>query len=143
MMTNSTTWQTMDDVLEAKNDGGQLIAPILFKDGSLPTLEEMEGLMQGFDRVLVFETGERTGVWGNARVTRVLIHHSTPDHSVTVPIDLRGEYEVVGVNADLNYIIEGDQITIFQPHFAHRRYTTLLGFFGEDWTEIFIVTLDT
>ena len=63
------TWQSMDDVLEARNENRHLTANVLVLDRE-PTVEDMDG----FDRVLCFVKGKIGGSGGDIHRTEVFLN---------------------------------------------------------------------
>ena len=105
------TWQSLDDVLEARNEDGHLKANILFTEDT-PTIGDMDG----FQRVLCFMKG-KTVVGGSVNRTEVFLNeengYSEVHPSGKISGKTAGEYEVIGLDiAMVNYSLGEDTITI-------------------------------
>jgi len=133
------TWQSQDDVLETKNENGHLTANIGFVDHH-PTLEDMGD----FDRVLFFKTGKRTDGISNINRTHVVLTAEN-NYTQAEPLGrIAGEYDVIGLNENLvRYTFGENGITISKsPNLTTPgEYSTILGFVGDDWAEIFMVSI--
>jgi len=134
------TWQSMDDVLETRNENGHLKANILFTEGT-PTIEEMDG----FQRVLCFVKGKVTG--GTAKINRTKVVLNEENNYIEVhPIrELDGDYETIGIDTSRikTPVLGEGTITIEKSTSLTTpgTYTTTFAFFGEDWAEIFVVQI--
>ena len=133
----------MDDVLEARNENGHLKANILFtEEGQNLTVEDMDG----FERILCFHKGKMIGGGtANIRRTEVVLTEEN-DYTETHPLrELEGEYETIGLHTEwIKPPVLGDgTITIEKAAnlTTPGTYKTAFGFFGEDWAEIFVVTI--
>ena len=128
MNLNNITWQSMDDILETRNENGHLKANILFsEEGTLPGVEEMDG----FKRVLCFVKGKVRG--SNIHRTEVLLTEEN-NYSEVHPIgQIGGEYEVVGLDTErVRYSLGENGITISKSSnlTTPGTYTTVFAFVG-------------
>ena len=135
----NVTWQSMDDVLVARNENGHLEAPISFAE---PTVENMGG----FDRVLFFVKGKITGGTGGGDFRRTEVSLTEENnYSETHPIEaIEGEYKEIGVDTEMVKFTLGENgITIskYQYLTTPGTYNTVFAFVGDDWAEIFVVQI--
>ena len=143
----------MDDILEGRNDGGKITAPILFKDVQStenwqPTVEEM----QGFEKVLVFVTGKVQDGTSNIRIREIVL---TEDNDYTVSVDIpSGEFIETNVDPTrirYSVIPEGITITKADALITPGTYRTVFALVNEGnivggevipgWAEVFRVTI--
>jgi hypothetical protein len=136
---HNATWQSMDDVLQGKNESGHLIAPILFKD-SLPAIEDL----QDFEKVLVFVTGKVKGGVNDVRQTEVLLNEEN-GYTEHLPLGRSGgDFTETDIDsARVRYLLEAEGIRITKADALTQPgiYQTVFALVGEDWAEVFIVTI--
>ena len=133
------TWQSMDDVLETRNENGHLTANILFTEGT-PTIEDMDG----FKRVLCFVKGKVRGGISNIGRTEVFLTEENNYSEIHSAGNIVGEYEMVGLDTELiGFSLDENGVTISKSPYltSPGTYTTTFAFFGEDWAEIFVVQI--
>ena len=132
------TWQSMDDVLVARNENGHLEAPISFAE---PTIENMGK----FDRVLFLVKGKiGSGGGGDIKRTEVLLTEEN-NYSETLPMgELEEEYDVIGVDPEwITTSLGPGGLTVskYQWLTDPGTYNTVFAFVGDDWAEIFVVQI--
>ena len=129
----------MDDVLECKNIGGDMVANIQFIDRT----PELEDLGQ-FDRVLFFVTGKIKGGIGNIRRTEVLLNEENDYQDLHPAHRIVGVFEEAGYDTSrFRYSLDKDGITFSKSTqlSAPGTYETVFALIGEDWAEIYVVTI--
>ena len=155
-----TTWQTMDDILMGRNEGGKITAPILFKESQSDEELQLDiDDMQGFERVLVFVTGKVRGDGGDTIIgninTREIFLTEENGYTVTLPLGfITGEFIETDVDATrIQYSIAPETITITKAAAltSPGTYTTTFALVGETsivddevvpgWAEVFQVTI--
>ena len=129
----------MDDVLECKNIGGDMVANIQFIDRA----PELEDLGQ-FDRVLFFVEGKIKGGIGNIRRTEVLLNEENNYQDLHPSHRIVGVFEEAGYDTSrFQYSLDKDGITFTKSAqlTAPGTYETVFALIGDDWAEIYVITI--
>ena len=133
------TWQSVCDTLQSKNVEGHLTANMSCIDRE-PTEEDMGE----FDRVLFFVTGKISGGTGNINRTRVFLTEEN-DYTEVLPFGRSEEpFEETDINSQwvqYQLVPEGIRISKAASLTAPGTYTTVFALIGEDWAEVFEVTI--
>jgi len=135
----STTWSSLCDTLESRNEEGTLTANIAILNRE-PTSDDMGD----FDRMLVFVTGKVRGGMSNINRTKVLLTEENNYTEIHPGGRIEHPFEETDINSQwvrYQLIPEGIRISKADALTAPGTYTTIFALIGEDWAEVFEVTI--